>query len=184
MWLMVLVACADGSGKTPTGGFTSEVYAPPWATHLMFRQLDPEDLSAIDTAATLSRIYHVGVSGAAPDWTLTFSEGEDYVTAEQFMTWTVSTADGIALTSVDGETFDPPITLVSAAFQDGESVTSGPYRATPTRMDALTTWYGEFEEVLQVRVDGDTIGDLYLAQGVGLAQFTWGDVAGDLAWYE
>lgn len=183
MWLVLLVGC-DDKAAVPTGGYTSETYAPPWATHLMYREVDPEDINAVDTADTLSRVYHVGVSGAEPDWTLTFSEGENYVTAETFMTWSVSTADGIALTAVDGETFDPPVTLLAAAFTPDEAVTSGDFRATPTRVDMLTTWYGSFEEALQIRVDGAVIGDIYLAKGVGPVQFTWGDVAGDLAWYE
>lgn len=184
MWILLLAACSGDSGKTPSGAYTSETYAPPWASHLMFRQVDPEDLGVIDTADTLSRITHIGITGTDPDLTLTFSEGEDYATSEAFMTWTVSTADGIALTGVDGETFSPPVTLLASAFQEDEAVTSGGYRTTPTRVELLTTWYGDFEEALRIRVDGDTIGDIYLAKGVGIVQFTWGDVAGDLAWYE
>ena len=182
MWLVLLLACDPDSA--PTGGFTSETYAPPWAAHLMYRQLDPEDLASIDTGDTLSRIYHVGMTGADPSYELVFSEGDNYATAAPFMSWSLSTADGVALTAVDGEALDPPVTLLASAFQLDEAVTSGAYRTTPTKLDTLTTWYGDFEEVMQIRVDGATIGDLYLAEGIGLVQFTWGDVAGDLAWYE
>lgn len=182
MWLVLLVACDPSSA--PTGGFTSETYAPPWASHLMYRQLDPEDLAAVDTGATLSRIYHVGVTPTGANLELVFSEGDNYATASPFMTWSISAADGLALTAIDGEVLQPAVTLLASAYQLDEAVTSGGYRTTPEKVDLLTTWYGDFEEVMHVRVDGSTIGDLYLAEGVGLVQFTWGDLAGDLAWYE
>ena len=76
MWLVLLLACDPASA--PTGGFTSETYAPPWAAHLMYRQLDPDDLASIDTGDTLSRIYHVGMTGADPSYELVFSEGDNY----------------------------------------------------------------------------------------------------------
>lgn len=183
MWILLFAACQGG--ESPAGTLSGDLYAPPWASHLLYRGVDPDELAeGADTAAPLTHELHVGVSGAQQSWTLEFRDGENFATADIVMTWELSSASGIALTAIDGEALSPPVTLVEAAYALETPVSSGQWRTTPERLETFTTWYGTFEDVLAIQVDGPVVGEIYLAAEIGLVQFSWGDLAGDLAWYE
>lgn len=183
MWFLLLVAC--GEKETTSGNLSGDLYAPPWAAHLIYREAEVDELSeGVDTAEPLNHKLHLMPTGSDPEYQLEFRDGETWGSADELMTWTLSTDGGLTLTAIDGEALDPPVLLVGSAYEADAAVSSGEWRTTPSRVEALTTWYGTFEDVLEVRVDGPVIGELRFAQGVGLVQFTWNDLAADLAWYE
>jgi len=183
MWPLLILAC--GGKETTTGALSSAAYAPPWATQLLYHEIDQGELDGgVDTAASLNGELMMQPSGQDPTWTLEFREGDSWDEGDALMTWELSTEDGLALTNIDGEALSPPLTLVGTTYEVGTSLDSGEYRTIPDRVDALTTWYGTFADVLEVQVDGPIVGDLRFAEGVGLVQISWGDLAADLAWYE
>lgn len=182
MWFLALVACSGGGAD---GGLSSSTYLPPWASHLEYQAVDAAALDGgEDTATPLSHVVHIGVTGANDTWTWEVRDGDTYATANTVLTLGVSTASGLVITSVDGAQLSPALTLVSASYTDNEAVASGDYSATPNYLDALTTWYGVFDHVLDIEVSGPTVATFRMAAGVGPVQFAWGDLAGDLAWYE
>lgn len=182
MWFLALVACSGGGAG---GNLSASTYLPPWASHLMYESVDPAALEgAEDTAAPLAHVMHLGVSGTGDDWTWALSEGDNYATASPVMEFGISTADGLAITSVDGAALSPALVLLPATYAVEEPYSSGDYRATASHIDTLTTWYGVFEDVLGIEVSGPTVATFRMAEGIGPVQFAWGDVAGDLAWYE
>ncbi len=183
MWLLLLVACGDKD--TVAGNLSSGGYAPPWASHLIYREVDVGELSeGVDTAEPLNHKIHMQPSGEGAEITLEFRDGETWASADAMMSWVISTDGGLSLISIDGETLSPPVLLVGSAYEADTPVTSGAWRTTPTRLETLTTWYGTFEDVLEVQVDGPHIGELRFVADVGLVQLTWDDLGADLAWYE
>lgn len=183
MWPLLLMAC--GGKASTTAALSASTYAPPWATELLYHEVDQDELDlGVDTAASLNRELMMQPSGQDTTWTLEFREGDSWDEGDALMTWELSSADGLALTNLDGEALSPPLALVGATYEVGSSLTSGEYRTIPDRLDTLTTWYGTFSDVLEVQVDGPIVGDLRFAEGVGLVQISWGDLAADLAWYE
>lgn len=181
--ILLLVACGENQGTS--GNLSSGGYAPPWASHLIYRQLEVDELAeGVDTAEPLNHKLHLETTGQDPSFTLEFRDGETWAGADGLMTWTLSTDGGLSITAMDGETLDPPMLLVGTTYEPETPVSSGEWRTTPILVESLVTWYGVFEDVLEIRVDGPAIGELYLVKDVGLVQFTWDDLAADLAWYE
>ena len=182
MWFLALIACSGGGSS---GTLPASTYLPPWATHLEYEEVDATALDGIeDTSTTLAHILHIGVSGDGDSWTWEVREGDDYATASTVLTLGLSTASGLEITSVDGTDLSPTLTLLSANYTVDEAVASGDSSAKPTRLDTLNTWYGTFSNVVDIEVSGPTVATFKMAEGIGPVQFAWGDVAGDLAWYQ
>lgn len=183
MWFLLLAAC--GEKTTTSGNLSGDIYAPPWASHLVYREVEVDELiEGVDTAEPLNHKLHMEPTGQDTEYSLEFRSGETWASADPVMTWTLSTDGGLSLTAIDGEVQSPPVLLVGSAYEADTAVNSGDWRTTPKRLETLTTWYGTFEDVLEVRVDGPVIGELRFVQGIGLVQFTWDDLGADLAWYE
>lgn len=183
MWLALFIAC-KGDGLF-SDGRSPDDYAPPWPEHLVYRQVAPDEVGAsIDTAEELDEIFHVLVTGESPTWTFEIRSGDNVLTAEPVETLTFTLQDGFGISAATSQTLSSPLLLLSSPFNYDEPIVSGDWTATPTIAEYATTWYGVFNDVVDVQVSGPINARFRLDKDMGPVQWIWGDLAGDLAWYE
>ena len=182
MILLLALAC---SGTNGVKGLSATDYLPPWPEHLVFRSVNPDSFSeSIDTASEVEEVLHMTITGADPDWTLSILSGENLATATLVQTLSLSSADGLAITGADDQTYSTPVVLLESRFEFDTPVSSGGWTTTATYEENLVTWYGSFHDLVDVKVEGDVTGEFRFDTDLGPVQWAWGDLAGDLAWYE
>lgn len=183
MWLALFIAC--GGGGVFSDGRSPDEYAPPWPEHMVFRQVKPGELDGgIDTAEELDEIFHVLVTGEDPTWTFEIRSGDNVATAETVETLTFALSEGFGISGAAEQQMASPLLLLSSPFNYDEPIVSGEWTATPTTAPSVTTWYGAFNDVVDVKVSGPIEARFRLDLDLGPVQWVWGDLAGDLAWYE
>jgi hypothetical protein len=186
--IALLVAC-NTNGTVAQGG-SGDRFFPPWASTAIYRESTAQVLGAVsvppDTAESVSEDgLHAWGAADGGDWTWTAGEGRVEAEASVLVSLTFSAADALSITA-GAASYDPPVVLVPAAIEEGVSTTSGGWKTTPQLYSAFVTWYGTFDEVLCVDIEGEgeLAGGICLAEGVGPVRWALGGVGADLVWYE
>lgn len=189
MRVALLVALLTGCSKTgggAGGARDGSAYGPPWASQLFYRPLFVSSLSemddALDTGADADTIHYSWTEESGDDTRWWVSETDDRSSTPYLdMTFSGKGVQLVATPSV----LATPIVLLESSFADGDATTTGDVTATVTFIESLPTWYGTFEDVVQIDLSGGTpSGQLRFAEGIGILQFSIGATAGDMAWYQ
>jgi len=169
----------------------ASAYSEDWVSTLSYRSLDAGELDgegSTDTGASIDEWLHLSVSDGGDGRLLILSLGDDLAESVELARMQLSTDGALRIRSIDGVEQDPEIVLLERNFTDGGSVESGDWTATTTMRPQQSTWYGSFEFVVDVELTGpespSSLSRIRLARNVGPVQFTWGEVSGDLAWYD
>jgi hypothetical protein len=121
-------------------------------------------------------------------WNWELRRGDSYASGSELLTVVFGGSEGLQLVSMGETVYDPVITLVEESFQYGDTVETGEWSSKLSYHAEVDTWYGQFPELLQVRVEGPEGGEaeglMRFGAGVGLVQFSWGSISGDLGGYE
>jgi hypothetical protein len=187
---LLLLACSE-EGRPQGGSIDYADYSEVWASTLSYRSLSADELLAegnTDTGAGLEELLHLSVSDGGDGRLLVFSLGDTLAESTELAQMQLNTSGKLSIRSIDGVEQDPEIVLLENKFSDGDEVQSGDWTATTTILSEHSTWYGSFDLVVDVRLDGPTSttapGLIRLARDVGPVQLSWGDYSGDLAWYD
>jgi hypothetical protein len=185
LFVAMLAGCSGNNGGEGAAR-DGTAYGPPWASQIFYRQLFVNSLNemdeALDTGGEAGTIHYAWTEETDDETRWWVSEGDDR-TGTAYLDLTFS-GKGVQMVAAP-DALDTPIVLVESSFKSGDAVTSGSVTATVTLIDALTTWYGTFYDVVQVDLSGGTpTGQLRFAEGIGIIQFSVGTTAGELAWYQ
>jgi hypothetical protein len=183
---------ACGGGSSPLGSSIDySAYSDVWASSLSYRSLSADELQgegSTDTGAALEETLYLLSSEGGDGRLLILSLGDSLAESTELAQMQLSTNGQLAIRSIDGVEQDPSIVLLENNFADGGEVQSGDWTVSTTMLSEHSTWYGSFDFVVDVRLDGPagtSVPSLIrLARDVGPVQFSWGDYSGDLAWYD
>lgn len=181
----LLAACSGGAGG-PGGARDGDAYSPPWASQLFYRQLFVSSLddmdAALDTGADAGTIHYAWTEEGDSGTRWWVSDADDRA-GTPYLDLTFS-GKGVQLVAAP-DALGTPVVLLDSSFKDGDTVTTAGLTAQVTFIESLTTWYGTFNDVVQVDLSGGTpSGQLRFAEGIGVIQFSIGETAGDMAWYQ
>ena len=187
MLLLLLLACNPGDDAA-TGNLEAATWAPPWATHVLYRQVEAtsptEIASSLDTGAEPGETLSAWLEPEGNTVRFLLVEGTDRDAGTSLLDFTLRTAPDIAVTG----SYDPAVVLLPRTFSDGDAAESGAFHAGLTYLDTVQTWYGTFAGVAEVSITGPEgdplVGQVRFGPGVGPIQFVWGGVGADLVWYE
>ena len=187
-WVGLILGC-DGSSQLNTSISYSE-FTDNWASVLSYRSADESEFEldgSSDTGAGIDEMLHMTVSDGGDGRLLVLSLGDSLAESTELAQLQLSTDGGLSIRSVDGVEQDPDIVVLERNFSDGGVVTSGDWTSTTRMLEQQSTWYGSFDFVVDVNLEGpsDAVpGMIRIAQDVGPVQFIWGEYTGDLAWYD
>jgi hypothetical protein len=185
-----LAAC--GGANTPSGGsFSHDNYSESWAASLRYRSVAAEELDSegsTDTGAPLAEVLSLEVSDGGGGRLVVWSIGDDPAESIELSQMQLETDGLLAIRSVNGIAMEPEIVLLERNFSSGDVVQSGDWTASVEVLPELSTWYGSLDLVVEVSIEGPQGHSgpnlIRLAQDIGPVQLSWGDYAGDLAWYD